>query len=371
MKFRKITNLIFKGRTRDFQIIQFTSNISKNPYYTMVGDELISRGIDYKYIPNFQKIKEILDKKPSLVHFHQLSPFYYSKNKEETLKKAYNLLERLNDIKNQGGKIIYTMHNPYPHNRTFKDIDEMINQEMNSISDNIIVLGQSAKEILIKDQNVKIPISVVMHPSFKEFYGTKPNKNQARIEFGLPTDAIIFGNIGHIKPYKGLEFIIEAFIEFSKKQNSQRNLHLCIAGTSTENRYISSLKKNYSNKNISIINRDLKDLEMIKLVSALDYSVFAFTDIWASSSVVLSLSYGIPVIVPNIGCMGDYVENSYNGFLYIPNNIQSLINTFNLILNYKNYNHLEYMCNKYSKEFTVSKSADKFLNIYKQVLINI
>ena len=110
---------------------------------------------------------------------------------------------------------------------------------------------------------------------------------------------------------------------------------------------------------------------MIKLVSALDYSVFAFTDIWASGSVVLSLSYGIPVIVPNIGCMGDYVKHSYNGFLYIPNNIHSLIDTFNLILNYQNYNHLEYMCNKYSKEYTVSKSADKLLNIYKQVLINI
>ena len=57
----------------------------------------------------------------------------------------------------------------------------------------------------------------------KEFYGTKPNKNQARIEFGLPTDATIFGNIGHIKPYNGLEFIIEAFIKFTKNKIHKKN----------------------------------------------------------------------------------------------------------------------------------------------------
>jgi hypothetical protein len=40
------------------------------------------------------------------------------------------------------------MHNPLPHNRIFTDIDKMINIEMYSLSNIIIVLGPSAKKII-------------------------------------------------------------------------------------------------------------------------------------------------------------------------------------------------------------------------------
>jgi hypothetical protein len=59
------------------------------------------------------------------------------------------------------------------------------------------------------------------------------------------------------------------------------------------------------------------------LISTLNYSVFAFKDIWASGSVVLSMSYNIPVTVPHIGCMADYVKHSKNGFLYRSNDKNS------------------------------------------------
>ena len=319
--------IIFDNTRSDFQIIQFTPDNPKNPYFTMVGDELIKRGMDFKYIDKFQKIKQIIEKKPTLIHFHQLSPYYHANNQEETLLKANQLLDNIRDLKDSGGKIVYTMHNPLPHNRTFTDIDKMINKEMYSLSNHIIVLGPSAKEIIIKNQNIDTPISVVKHISFNEFYGKKPDKNQVRREIGLPTNAIIFGNIGSIKPYKGLEFIIKSFIKFSEAQNHNKELHLLIAGYTSDNEYITSLKKDCSNKNITIINRDLNNKDLIKFISTLDYSVFAFKDIWASGSVILSLSYKIPVIVPDIGCMPDYVKHSNNGYLYKSKNQNSLIQT--------------------------------------------
>jgi beta-1,4-mannosyltransferase len=367
MKLREIKNKIFNGRYKNFRIIQFSSNKSKNPYYTMVGEELISRGVDFQYNPNFIKIKEIIDEKPTVVHLHQLSPLYHGKNKIETFERANILLAKLRDIKIHGGKLVYTMHNPLPHNRIFTEVDEMINNEMCSLSDHIIVLGESAKEVLIEQYHVKTPISVIKHHSFKEYYGDKPDKNRARKELGLPSQGIIFGNIGNIKPYKGLEFIIKSFKAFAYSSSSPKNIHLCIAGSSSNEEYLAQLRRS-SNENISIINRDLTELELKKYVSTLDYSVFAFKNIWASSSVVLSLSYGVPAIVPDIGCMGDYVEDSQNGFLYIPNDQNSLFETFDQSVNSGDHDHLMHKCNNYSKEYTASNSADKFLKIYKQVL---
>ncbi len=262
-EFKKIISNIIQS---NFQIIQFTPATTKNPYFTMVGDELIEDGVDFKYIDNFQKINQIIEEKPTLIHFHQLSPFYHANTPEETLIKTNQLLDNIQDLKDNGGKIVYTMHNPLPHNRIFIDIDKMVNKEMYNLSDHIIVLGQSAKEIIIKNKNINTQISVVKHLSFNEFYGKKQDKKRVRKEIGLLTNAIIFGNIGNIKPYKGLEFIINAFIKFSESQNNKKNLHLLIAGYSPDNEYIRSLKEDYPNKNITLINKDLNNTELIKFI---------------------------------------------------------------------------------------------------------
>ena len=363
-KFKKIISDIIHS---NFQIIQFTPAKTKNPYFTLVGDELIKNGVDFKYIDEFQKIDQIIEEKPTLIHFHQLSPFYHANTPEETLKKANQLLDNIQDLKDSGGKIVYTMHNPLPHNRIFTDIDKMVNNKMYNLSNHIIVLGPSAKEIITKNHNITTPISVVKHVSFKEFYGKKQDKKRVRKEIGLPSNAIIFGNIGSIKPYKGLEFIINAFMKFSESQDHKKNSHLLIAGYSTDNEYVNSLRENYP-KNITIINKDLNDTELIKFLSALDYSIFAFKDIWASGSVVLSISYKIPVIVPDIGCMPDYVKHSKNGYLYKSKDQNALIQIINDAMNSNNLEHQQQSCKEYARKYTIKRSEQEFFKIYKQVL---
>ena len=51
-EFKKLFSNIIPS---NFQIIQFTPSTTKNPYFTMVGDELIKNGVDFKYIDDFQK----------------------------------------------------------------------------------------------------------------------------------------------------------------------------------------------------------------------------------------------------------------------------------------------------------------------------
>ena len=203
----------------------------------------------------------------------------------------------------------------------------------------------------------------------RNFTGKNRIKNVVRKEIGLPSNAIIFGNIGSIKPYKGLEFIINAFMKFSESQDHKKNSHLLIAGYSTDNEYVNSLRENYP-KNITIINKDLNDTELIKFLSALDYSIFAFKDIWASGSVVLSISYKIPVIVPDIGCMPDYVKHSKNGYLYKSKDQNALIQIINDAMNSNNLEHQQQSCKEYARKYTIKRSEQEFFKIYKQVLNN-
>jgi len=351
-------------------IIQLTPEKTKNPYYTMIGDELISRGINFKYLNDFSSVEKVLKQNTNcIIHLHQPEPYYHSNTDEaETLEKSYQFLDNLKKFKSLGANLVWTMHNPVAHDRRFQKIDEIVNEALFDLSDNIIVLGRNAKETLLK-HNVSTPISEVMHPSFKEFYGPKPDKVEARKELGLPTDAMIFGNIGHIKPYKELELIIEAFNNFKNSYNSSEEIFLCIAGSSSNREYIESIKEN-STSDILIIDRDLPDPDLIKFVSALDYSIFSFKDIWASSGVVLSLSYGVPVIVPDIGCMSNYIQHLNNGLLYTHNDIDSMIEVFEKAMDLEYYDHLKYMSMAYSEDKTVANVSDEFLEVYSQVQEN-
>jgi hypothetical protein len=52
---------------------------------------------------DFQKINHIIEEKPTLIHFHQLSPFYYANTPEETLIKANQILD-IQDLRIVGEK---------------------------------------------------------------------------------------------------------------------------------------------------------------------------------------------------------------------------------------------------------------------------
>lgn len=361
-----------------FTVIQYTPQHSTNPYYYMHRDGLTSQGVDIKFINNFPGIESVLKVKSNcIIHLHQIEQYYHVDGDEEaTIRNAHEFLDNLKRMKTLGAKLVYTMHNPVPHNRRFQKIDEKVNEAMFSLSDHIIVLGRYPKETLIKDQNVTTPISVVIHPRYGDIYPPKMDKIRARKELGLPLDAIIFGNIASIKPYKGHELIVEAFKELLKHRNSDK-LVLLFAGVSQSadhpdlQKYIDSLKESCG-PDLVIVDRELSESELIQFISALDYSVFAFKDIWASGSVVLSLDRQVPVIVPDIGTMSDYVHHQDNGLIYKHGNLDSLIEAMNFLtqLKYSDYLRMQYMCEVYLEDNTVSHAVAKLIKIYEQVLQN-
>ena len=83
---------------------------------------------------------------------------------------------------------------------------------------------------------------------------------------------------------------------------------------------------------------------------------------------VLSISYDVPVIVPEMGCMGDYVKHGWNGFLYSPHDSNALINTLNLALNSHDHGDIQGMCKKYSETHKIANTADEICDVYKEVI---
>lgn len=351
------------------QIIQYIPSNPQNPYYTIIPRDLTNLGWNIKYEYKPDRVEALLanaNNQKTIIHFHQLEPYYHSKtgDVEETKILAQQLIKQIKYFRKLGARIVWTNHNPLPHDRTFQEIDEKLIGNVSPLIDEIVVLGRNAKAAFNRYWG-HAHISVVHHPSYQLQYGPKIAKAIARDVINIPEDAFLFGHIGHIKPYKGLETIIKSF-EIAK-QKIKKDCRLLIAGKSDSPEYVSELLESLPH-GVTLMADLIPDDTISTFVSALDASVFAFRDIWASSSVVLSLSYGAPVLAPNLGCMPEYISHNNNGLLYRHNDIHDLADKMVEIATNTDYaEHYSYMCQWFNRNFSVAHAAQEFEKIYHRV----
>ena len=354
----------------NIQIIQFTPPNPRNPYYRIMGEELKKIGWNYSYNTDISALLDHVPISPfskTIIHFHQLEAIYRKDgmSEDEVAKSASKLLDDISELKRLGAKIIWTQHNPLPHDRQFASIDRQVIKLMSFVADKIIVLGELAKKGMLA-HTVEEKLSIIHHPSFEGIYGEKKNREESRKLLSIDNNEVVFLVLGEIKPYKGIELVIDAFNSMPKDIHAR----LIIAGNASSKTYAESLLSKAHEK-ISIDARNITDEELIQYLSASDCSLFAFKDIWMSSSLVLSLSYDIPVIVPDVGCPPEIVRNFQVGYVYNHNDAASLAEKMKLFVTEKKGAHQAYMCREYKAQHSLSKIISDLAKLYKETaLIN-
>ncbi|MCB0310206.1 MAG: glycosyltransferase [Bdellovibrionales bacterium] len=351
------------------RITQFTPAHNQNPYYNIIGREMQSQNWHFQYCNDPEQLLTQLQQREfpiEIVHFHQLEPYYHSPlgDSEDTAERAQKLIAALSDLKANGAKLVWTNHNPLPHDRKFSEIDKSFIRSILPLMEHVFVLGRYAKGQM-KQVVPSSKVSVILHPSLRTQFPSIPEQDSAREILGIDRGTFLFGSIGHIKPYKGLETLIAAFKLF-KSRNPHIPSRLLVCGSGNDPQYIESLKR-MATPEISIRNEFIPDHELPNYIAALDCSVFSFRDIWASSSVVLSLSFNVPVIAPKLGCMPDYVQDRNTGFLYQHGNIEDLSEKMCLATDNNFSAHMKYMCEYFNSEHSLAKVSEQFGNTYLQI----
>jgi beta-1,4-mannosyltransferase len=203
-----------------------------------------------------------------------------------------------------GGKMIWTVHNKYPHEgyRTFNKFNRII---MARLADRLHVHCSSAIEItapVLKAKKEKY--FVVPHPGFevkvisKEESGNILNKKYPSI--GLRKDDTLFLMFGAIARYKGIKEVIEIFNELPPGKK------LIVAGfiKKGNEEYFGELNKLIEDKGkIILISKLIPDEDVPVFFNSTDYAIFNYDDVLTSGGVHLALNYKKPVIIPSIGCL--------------------------------------------------------------------
>lgn len=157
------------------------------------------------------------------------------------------------------------------------------------------------------------------------------SREEARRKQSLPIDRPITLLFGVLRPYKGVDILIDAW---EKIETSIPEGILIIAGGGQE-AYLSELKENINKSdalNIQTRFRFLPEKELSQLIAAADVLVYPYRHITQSGALLAGMSAGKAIVASRVGGLGETLENGKTGYLVEPNNPDELAEAITYLL---------------------------------------
>ncbi|MGI8952799.1 MAG: glycosyltransferase family 4 protein [Chitinophagaceae bacterium] len=202
----------------------------------------------------------------------------------------------------------------------------------------------------------------------QEFNCIKKEYFFLRHKYNVGDDEILIAHVGRLSKGKGIFLLTEAF---EKLYENNKAIKLLLAGTTTED--VLKIKKIIFAKNLPVIVlEDFDESNKPLIFNALDIFVLAsqgesfgvvFLEAWACRK---------PVIGADLGAIASLIDNNKNGFLFETDNVKSLAEKLNLLIQNKMLRE-EFGNNGYKKatsEYNWKTITEKYKNAYLKTIEN-
>ncbi|MEW6534821.1 MAG: glycosyltransferase family 4 protein [Candidatus Auribacterota bacterium] len=282
-----------------------------NVYLQNIIDEIVKHGfiVDPSF-DGYPGFSHILKNRHAIYHFHWLTYLYYRKNSVTSWLRFLKLFLKVILIKLSGSRIVWTLHNYKPHEDTYPILNELAQNVFAVASDRILCHSIEGRDYLSKQYHRTKGVHILPHPHFIGSYKNTVSRQEARKKLGLGEDEFVFLSLGTIRPYRNLSMLINTF-----KQIKGDNLRLMIVGAAFDTQLIAELQEcARPDSRISLVLREIPDDDIQFYFNAADIGIFTFTNMLNSSSVILSMSFKLPVIMPAYSQA--LTENNDFGFVY-------------------------------------------------------
>lgn len=253
----------------------------------------------------YQLYSYIINSKCDVVHYQ------FFRRKEEILFFKF--------LRWRGVKLIVTAHNVLPHENS--KIDYLLKSIVYKNANAIIVHSSFIKNKLIQyfSQDPK-KIRVIPHGNFDIYLPlVAMTCEQARKSLSLDMSENVILFFGFIRPYKGIDLLLEAFEKAAEKDS---NLKLIIAGSEQEIKksVLDEIYNNKFNDRILPFLSYIPNEEIVKYFKAADLVVLPYKDIDHSGIIHLAYSFGKPVLGTNVGDFNEVIINDKSGKVLKDNN---------------------------------------------------
>jgi glycosyltransferase involved in cell wall biosynthesis len=245
-----------------------------------------------------------------------------------------------------GKRIALTAHNVNQAKRDSQDswLNRLTLRIQYHLADHIFVHTEKMKAELLEGFGITSEsVTVIRHPINDAFPDTGITPWEAKSRLGVRETEKIILCFGRIKPYKGIEHLLTAFQKLAVDEQGYR---LIIAGEVQKGneKYLDSLMRavppEFGNGQVIFKTEFIPDEDMELYLKGADVLVLPYKDIFQSGVLFLGYSFGLPVIVTDVGSFREEVVEGKTGYICKPGDPIDLARTIEIYFTSDLYRNL-------------------------------
>jgi len=215
--------------------------------------------------------------------------------------------------------ILAFCHNVLPHETHWWD--PMLAKSVLSLATHHIVHSRDdERRLLALLPHAKV--RVLRFPPYRSFAMLKYEREQARRLLGLDQSHHVVLFFGFIRPYKGLEYLINAIYHVIR----HIPVHLFIVGEFWEDKqkYMRKINEMGLSSYVTVVDRYVPNEEIGLYFGAANVVVLPYLETSQSAVLELAFDMGVPVIASDVGGLRESVRDGIDGLLVRPGDSDSL-----------------------------------------------
>jgi beta-1,4-mannosyltransferase len=309
-------------------IASFPPVLERNPYQRLLYAELSRRGFSLA-APAELKAKWLWSSRREIavLHFHWPQG-YWRYNRDPT--KLGGVLSGLTTIafavrllvaRALGYRIVWTVHQVYPHERAGASVDRRGAVVLAALS-HLLIAHDSATARSVGQELGRWArkLEIVPHGSYIGVYPEGRARVQVREELDVPDDAVVFLCFGDLRAYKDVETLLRAF----RSAHAPRAV-LLVAGAIGDSDVAASVDAAIAaDHRISPLLGFVTNERVAELFAAADVAVLPRGDGGTSGALVLALSLGVPVVSAGTETYRELTGDDVSGWTFTPGDANSL-----------------------------------------------
>lgn len=277
-----------------------------------------------------------------------------------------------------GKKVVLTAHNVNKRRRDASDtrLNRLTLRVQYHLADHIFVHTQKMKAELTEEFGVPDSrVAIIPFGINNAVPSTSLSPAEAKQRLGIlhSHKTILF--FGQITPYKGLDYLIEAFRTESAKHNAYR---LIIAGRPKPEfeEYWRSIENDIRGEvrdgRILVRAEFIPDTEIEVFLKCADVLALPYRHIYQSGVLFLGYSFGLPVLAADVGSLKEDIIEGETGFVFRPDDAADLANAIDRYFASDLFANLtsrrELISRQASRQHSWDTVSDMTVHVYSELL---
>jgi glycosyltransferase involved in cell wall biosynthesis len=268
-----------------------------------------------------------------------------------------------------GRRVIYTAHNPFPHEPKAGDIRKYC--RIYRKVDHVITLTHYTRNEITAHCGIPSEkISVLPHGDYEALfsqYGCNDDLAQKVRQKAGSRKIIAF--LGHIRPYKGLEVFVEAFGLIKLQMPDSFFLVAGSVLVGDKKSWEEKLARSCKPDDLWVDIRFVPVEDLKAYLSVIDVLVQPYISASQSGNTVMAYAAGVPVISTNVGGLAEMTENGKTGYIIAPGDPEAIADALGKCFKGDNYEKMSHNARRAATEqFNWEKIAEQTAAVYRQAI---